>query len=347
MHPNDRFVENIFEELDAPGEWFHDSKNNTLYYLPDEDVDAETALFEIVRLRHLVEFQGNQERPISHISLSGFTFRHSARTFMDTKEPLLRSDWTIYRGGAILLNGAEDCTISDCEFDQLGGNSVFVNNYNRRITIQSCHIHGSGASGVCFVGNPKSVRNPLFEYNQRQAYDEIDKTPGPKTDNYPADCLVDDCLIHNISVVEKQATGVQISMSKGITVRHCSIYDVGRAGINISEGTFGGHIIEFCDVFDTVRETGDHGSFNSWGRDRFWHLKNAPAEELPDLALLDAGKNIIRNSRWRCDHGWDIDLDDGSSNYHVYNNLCLNGGIKFREGFHRVCENNIMVNRAC
>lgn len=23
---------------------------------------------------------------------------------------------------------------------------------------------------------------------------------------------------------------------------------------------------------------------------------------------------VIRNSRWRCDHGWDIDLDDGSSN---------------------------------
>ena len=147
-------------------------------------------------------------------------------------------------------------------------------------------------------------------------------------------------------MVEKQATGVQISMAESITVRHCSIYDVGRAGINISEGTFGGHIIEFCDVFDTVRETGDHGSFNSWGRDRFWHLKDAPDSELPDLALLDANKSIIRNSRWRCDHGWDIDLDDGSSSYHVYNNLCLNGGIKFREGFHRVCKNNIMVNNS-
>jgi len=346
MHPNDRFVENIFEELDAPGEWYHDSKNNTLYYLPDEGIEAETALFEVVRLRHLVELVGKQESPISHVSLLGFTFRHAARTFMDTKEPLLRSDWTIYRGGAILLSGAEDCTISDCEFDQVGGNSIFVNNYNRRITVRRCHIHGSGASGVCFVGDPKSVRNPLFEYNQTQDYKGIDKTPGPKTDNYPADCIVDDCLIHNVSVVEKQATGVQISMSKSVTVRHCSIYDVGRAGINISEGTFGGHVIEFCDVFDTVRETGDHGSFNSWGRDRFWHLKNAPEEELAELSLLDVEKNIIRNSRWRCDHGWDIDLDDGSSNYHVYNNLCLNGGIKFREGFHRVCENNIMVNNS-
>ena len=52
----------------------------------------------------------------------------------------------------------------------------------------------------------------------------------------------------------------------------------------------------------------------------------------------------LRNNRWRCDHGWDIDLDDGSSNYHVYNNLCLRGGIKNREGFYRLVENNIMIN---
>jgi hypothetical protein len=55
---------------------------------------------------------------------------------------------------------------------------------------------------------------------------------------------------------------------------------------------------------------------------------------------------IIRNNRWRCDHGWDIDLDDGSANYHIYNNLTLNGGIKLREGFYRTVENNVMVNNS-
>ena len=34
MHDQFRFVENIFEELDAPGEWFLDAKTHTLYYLP-------------------------------------------------------------------------------------------------------------------------------------------------------------------------------------------------------------------------------------------------------------------------------------------------------------------------
>ncbi|NIP93890.1 MAG: hypothetical protein GWO24_10735, partial [Akkermansiaceae bacterium] len=60
---------------------------------------------------------------------------------------------------------------------------------------------------------------------ERQSYRDIDKTPGPKSDNYPADCVVEDSLIHDIGLVEKQAAGVQISMSRGIAVRHCSIYD--------------------------------------------------------------------------------------------------------------------------
>ena len=53
--------------------------------------------------------------------------------------------------------------------------------------------------------------------------------------------------------------------------------------------------------------------------------------------------NILRNNRWRCDHGWDIDLDDGSSHCLIYNNLLLHGGLKFREGFQRVATNNIIV----
>jgi hypothetical protein len=67
-------------------------------------------------------------------------------------------------------------------------------------------------------------------------------------------------------------------------------------------------------------------------------------KEVPELPRLDAVKPVIlRNNRWRCDHGWDIDLDDGSSNYLITNNLCLHGGIKNREGYGRLVENNIMV----
>ncbi|MDF7824775.1 right-handed parallel beta-helix repeat-containing protein [Pontiellaceae bacterium B12227] len=346
MHKDHRMVENIFEELDAPGEWFHNAKNSTLYYKPEAGTDLNAATVEVVRLRHLVEFQGSEKKPVKFIAMQGFKVRHAARTFMDCKEPLLRSDWAIYRGGAFLLTGTEYIRILDMEFDQVGGNAVFVNNYNRNVLVRGCHIHDTGASGVCFVGDPNAVRDPLFEYHETNNLSEIDRTPGPKTDNYPADSSVEDCLIHGIGRVERQPAGVQISMAQGITVCDCSVYDCARAGINISEGTWGGHLIERCDVFDTVLETHDHGSFNSWGRDRFWHKDRGYSQKEidmdPKLPFLDAMKTtVIRDSRWRCDHGWDIDLDDGSTNYDIYNNLMLNRGLKLREGFRRKAWNNL------
>lgn len=351
MHGEYRFVENLLEELDAPGEWFLDERAGTLYLRPPAGIDLAQARVEGVRLRHLLEFRGSEQRPVRFLSFRGLTFRHAARTFMDNREPLLRSDWTTYRGGAVLFNGAEDCALEDCLLDQVGGNAVFVNNYNRRVTIRGCEIARAGANGVAFVGDPAAVRSPLFEYNQVQELAKIDRTPGPKSQNYPADCRVEDCLIYQSGRVEKQTAGVQIAMAQDITVRHCSIYDLPRAGINVGDGCWGGHVIEFCDVFDTVKETGDHGSFNSWGRDRFWRPGiqevNNWIKAAPELPLLDVVKPIIlRNNRWRCDHGWDIDLDDGSSHYEIRNNLCLNGGLKNREGFGRVVENNIMVNNS-
>jgi len=346
MHKDHRMVENIFEELDAEGEWYHNARTNTLYYKPVAGIDLKSAKVEVVRLRHLVEFKGTEESPVKHITLQGFVVRHAARTFMDCKEQLLRSDWAIYRGGAFFLTGTEDIRILDTEFDQVGGNAVFVNNYNRKVLVKGCHIHDAGASGVCFVGDPKAVRDPLFEYHETNDLSKIDRTPGPKTNNYPSDSAVEDCLIHGIGRVERQPAGVQISMAQAITVRDVSVYDCARAGINVSEGTWGGHLIERCDVFDTVLETHDHGSFNSWGRDRFWHSDRGYSQEEidkdPKLPFLDAMKTtVIRDSRWRCDHGWDIDLDDGSTNYDIYNNVMLGIGLKLREGFRRRAWNNV------
>jgi hypothetical protein len=347
-HKTYRYVENIFEELDAPGEWFLNRETHVLYFYPPANVDLATASIEAVRLKNLIEFRGSERSPAKWITFRGFTLRHTLRTFMETKEPILRSDWTIYRGGAVLFNGAEDCSVEDSFLDQVGGNAVFVNDYNRRVAIKGCRIERSGAGGVMFVGDPGAVRSPLFEYGQQQRIQTIDRTPGPKTSNYPADCRVEDCLITKVGRVEKQSTGVGMDMSARITVNHCSIYDMPRAGINIGDGCWGGDVIEYCDVFDTVKETGDHGSFNSWGRDRYWLGNNTAVDQLvaaePAMPLLDVIQpNILRNSRWRCDHGWDIDLDDGSSNYHIYNNLCLHGGIKNREGFDRLVENNVMA----
>jgi len=348
MHEKYRFVENIFEELDTVNEWFYDKKSKTLYFFPPKGLDIKTAKFESAQIAHLFEFKGSETNRVKNISIEGLTLIQTLRTFMQNKEPLLRSDWTIYRGGVVLFEGAVNCSLKNCTLNNLGGNAVFFNNFNRDCEVSGCLISDIGASAVCFVGDPKAVRSPSFEYHEFVSLAQIDRTPGPKTNNYPADCTISDNLMFNLGLTEKQSAGVELSMCQGIRVSHNTIYDVPRAGINVSEGTWGGHIIEYNDVFNTVKESGDHGSFNSWGRDRYWHPNKTTLDSIVennfDLALLDVVKPItIQNNRMRCDHGWDIDLDDGSSNYIIRNNLCLNGGIKLREGVNRIVENNIMI----
>jgi len=351
LHKELRFVENIMEELDAPGEWYYNKIEQRLYYYPKNEQEIAVGKVELSRLKTLLHLKGDELNPVKNISITKIKFTQTKRVLMEAHEPLLRSDWMLHRAGAVMLEGTENCKISGCTFDQLGGTAIMVSGFNRKVTIDNNHIANAGGSGICFVGDVAAVRSPAFRYEQFLPYETIDKTPGPKNYSYPKNCLVYNNLVHDIGRIEKQATGVEISMAENITIKNNTIYNTPRAGINIGDGTWGGHIIEYNAVFNTVLETGDHGAFNSWGRDRYWNADRKYMDSMtslhPEIILLDAqNTTVIRNNLFRCDHGWDIDLDDGSSNYHIYNNICLNGGIKLREGFYRTVENNIMINNS-
>ncbi len=338
MHEEYRYAENIREELTEPGEWFFDEKAMRILVRPFRGDDLDQAEAAVSEGFFTVE-------DCENVTFENLVFERTVRTFMKTKEPLLRSDWTIWRGGAVTFRDARGCRVDRCVLRDIGSNGVFVDGNCADIAVTRSHFCEIGASGICFVGRPDSVRSPLFECGETQRLETVDRTPGPRSDDYPKRCTVEDCLIERVGTVEKQATGVEISMAYGVTVKNCTVCHTSRAGINVSEGTFGGHRIEGCDVFDTVRETGDHGSFNSWGRDRYWHLDGLDDREAGGYARLDMlAPNVIARNRFRCDRGWDIDLDDGSTWYVVEENLCLNGGIKLREGFFRTVRRNLCVN---
>jgi len=325
------YIENVFEELDAPGEWYLDEEEGILYYKPDEEVNLKEALIEVPVLQRVIQFLGTQDNPVHHITLEGFRITHTASTFLEKYEVPSLSDWAIHRGGAVFMEGARDCTIKNCWFDAVGGNAVFMNNYNRGNVVTGCKFTEAGDSAICFVGS-------------------LESTVGTQR-NFLYECKAINNLIHDCGVFGKQIAGVYISRAKRITVSHNLIYNMPRAGICIGDGTWGGHVIEYNYIQNTCRETGDHGPFNAWGRDRYWCLYFSHADHsIPHPAgdvFIDAQETVvIRHNYFRENSGWGIDLDDGASNYHIYNNLCVGCGIKLREGDYRTIENNIFVNPA-
>lgn len=351
-HTEFLFVENIFEELDAPGEYFFDTETRILYLIPEQGVDLDKAEVVVAGIKELISIKGELNSPVRHIEFNGLTFEHTGHVFMEPYERILRGDWSIARLGALFFENTENCQIQDCTFTNLGGNGIFISDYNRHVDIKGCLFEKLGESAICFLGSNNAVRSGAIRYENSIPLDEIDPTPGPKSPEYPAFCHVDDNLIRQVGMIGKQTAGVFIAKSQNIVVSHNTMYDMPRASICINDGTWGGHIIEFNDVFDTVKESGDHGPFNSWGRDRHWQTSHASGFEKGDQsrARVDSRLDtddpvIIRNNRWTHNSGfsWGIDLDDGTSNYQVYNNLCLGCSYKLREGFYRLIENNICI----
>jgi len=323
------FIDNVFEELDSPGEWYLDKINSVLYYYPEQGTDLQSALIEVPIHEHAIRFEGTQENPVQHIRLEGFRITHTTSSYLSSYEVPSLSDWAIHRGGSIVAEGTRNCSIAGCWFDAVGGNAVFVNNHNRDFVVTGCTFTETGDSAMCFVG-------------------DLAKTNGTQR-AFPYECQATNNLIHDCGVFGKQIAGVYISRAKRITVGHNLIYNMPRAGICIGDSTWGGHVVEYNETHDTVRETSDHGPFNSWGRDRAWSLAQSHAPYTKERSidawdvLVDAMEVvIIRNNFFNEKSGWGLDLDDGASNYDIYNNISVGGvSLKLREGAYRKVHNNI------
>ncbi|QDT00963.1 PDZ domain-containing protein [Adhaeretor mobilis] len=354
LHRKYRMVENLFEELDAPGEWFYDETDGNLYFYPPAGIDPYTATYEGASLEELIRIVGTPEKKVKHLAFRNLTFTGTHRTlFTREYEGLQRSDWRLARAGALFIQDAENVTISDSCFDRVGGNAIFLSAYNRNHLIIDNEFIENGATCVNVVGSTKALRHINSWDDHITEEGEIDGKAGPLTEDYPKDITISRNHMQDNGRFEKQTAGVNISMAESIKVSHNTVHGSPRAALNVCDGTWGGHVFEFNDIFDCVNETHDHGPFNSWGRDRFYSIggynhSGSKGEVKSKYASLDAWKTtIIRNNRVHYDQpsSFGIDLDDGSSNYEIYNNLLLNTDIKLREGFNRVVYNNIQINK--
>ena len=71
---NPSWLENAYELLDSPGEWYLDNRSGWLYYLPRPNEDMSTATVVLPRLETLIQGLGTPEAPIHHIKFEGLMF---------------------------------------------------------------------------------------------------------------------------------------------------------------------------------------------------------------------------------------------------------------------------------
>jgi hypothetical protein len=306
----DWVVEHVLEELDAPREFFFDAGAQRLHFFHNASAGVPPPpdwSFEVPLLRCLLRVTGTPEAPVAGVTLSGITFTSAAAAVLANRGIPTGGDWSVARVGALTVEGAAGLTLRGLNFTRLDGNAVSINGWNRDINIVGCEFAWLGESAVASWGRA----------------DGADARRGTQ----PLRTNMSGCVCREIGLIEKQNSCYFGALSGSATIADNIFYNMPRAAVCFEDDALGGSIVTRNLVFNTCRESQDHGPFNSWGRVPFsvnfpngsdsGGLKPQPDEISLNFLVAGGGANS-----GAADH------DDGSSGYNDFSNFMVYGGHK-------------------
>jgi hypothetical protein len=313
------YVANIFEELDSPNEWFLDKNTRTLYFMPNNTMPN---VFVASQIPCLISMSGSGiENPVNNVLIQGLILTETSNTYMKDYMVPSGGDWSVHRGGTIYLTNTKNVTITKNLLTQLGSIGVAVIDYNDATSITLNEFVWLADSGIILVGSTNGI-------------------DGFSVASQPANTLIQSNIIHEIGIYIKQSSPVLISVSRSVSIIGNLMFNMPRAGININDGFYGNHTISWNVIFNTVRETSDHGPINTW--DRQPYLTDALQSGSPSLWQHESyihHNTLFNNYR----SVWPIDHDDGSCFYEDSYNFLVYGGKKNYLGHSKTDHHEIYV----
>ena len=142
------FVENVFEELDAPGEWYLNRRTGVLYFIPP---DGFSDACEVVAaaVGRIIEISN-----ASHLRFAGLLLRNGDYTPQDGC-----GGYGMGNNGTVYLDDARDCIIEGCTFTQTGSYAVCIHGGGDHV-VRRNDIADSAQGGVLILG---SARNEVVD----------------------------------------------------------------------------------------------------------------------------------------------------------------------------------------
>ena len=318
-HGSEYYIDNIKEELDSPGEWFYDKEEMKLYFAPNGSSPSSGVGSALTKL---LSIEGSMDDPVYNITITGMTLAHSELTFLEDYAVPSGGDWAIHKEGTVFAEGIDGLTIKNCLFDSPGGNGLFLSNYVRGAVIDGNEFKFCGESGVVLMGSA----------------DLMDGTNG----NQPRGTKITGNYIHEFGIFGKQTAAFCQALSAQTNFSYNIFFNGPRAGVNVNDGFGGGNFFSRNLGFNLVRETGDHGVFNTWDRQPYLTTVRDINGTVPSLtpALSNLTMNFVI-CNYHCT--WPLDHDDGSCYYFDTFNFLTYGGYKNFLGHSKTVQNNVYV----
>ena len=218
---------NVFEELDAPGEWYLDRKTGVLYLYPDADL-ADATVDLSLTTRPILSVDG-----ASDLAFRGFTVKGT-------------------RGDGITGTG-DRLTVEDCLIKNIAGNAVVLNGSGN--LVRNNEITRTGKGGVILSGgdrqtltpgNSRAENNLIHDWSEIYqtyqpavtlsgvgnvcAHNEMYNSPHEAVTYDGNDHIIEYNLIHNVCLLSDDAGAIYSGRRwswYGDVIRYNCIYNIG------------------------------------------------------------------------------------------------------------------------
>jgi hypothetical protein len=268
----------------------------------------------------LFSLEGSQDDPITDITIRGLGFRGTRYTYLYDHGMPSGGDWALQRTAAIQIQGSEFVSVDSCLFDRLDGNGIILSAYNRNATLSKNEFRWTGDTAMASWGNTQAPGIPQVPLGMGW-----DGTNGDQ----PRFTEVSYNYVHELGIWEKQSSMWFQAKTAQTLLKGNIFFNGPRAGINFNDGFGGASELEENLLFNTCRESGDHGPFNSW--DRQVYVTDVATGTASVIKAVDIIHNNFFLANYNSQEG--IDNDDGSCYYSSYDNFLVYSGNGIKSDF--------------
>jgi chitodextrinase len=233
---NPSWLENAYEFLDTPGEWYLDKAAGDLYYLPKAGQNLATATVTVPMVQDLVDLNGSIDHPVSNVAFQGITFSYSTWLAPSSADGMVEgqagfritgSNFPTFDSsrlywqktpGAVNVSYGHNVSFTGSRFTKLGAVGLNLN---------------TGTQGTDIVGNV--FTDVAATGIQIGGTDVIDHHP---TDlrSVTKNTLVSDNLVTNVATGYNGSVGILAGYTDSTTIEHNRVYDLPYSGISVGWG---------------------------------------------------------------------------------------------------------------
>jgi hypothetical protein len=297
------YLENAFELMDQPGEWYYNAHTHELFYIPRDGEDLRTAEVVIPQTRILFDIRGEAfGKEVHDLAFEGLSFQYAGWTRANLRgvfghqaqQLLVSPGWCEacleMTPAHVQVNNAYEVRIEGCRFERLGAAGLHLNDNVHDITVQG-NLFRDLSDGAIVVGHWDHVyANPLKTARRS---------------------LIANNRIEDVGVEYWGAPAITAYYVDHVQILHNQISHVSYTGISLGWGwsswtdstTAHDNRVAFNLITDLTQRARDGGGIYTLGQQ--------------PRSVIEG--NVVR--RMRGDYGC-LYSDEGSAFYLFQNNVC-------------------------